>query len=256
MTEITQLTFPGKGVWLGLADLHLERGQQARENMVLHLLDKHADELEGIVLLGDIFDIWFGYKHAIFFQAIRLLARLKELADKGVHIIYCEGNHDFRLTGFFQDYIGAVICRRALLTIGEKTCYISHGDDVVAKERGYRLLRAAMSCKLMQVLVSWLPVDWTFWLFGMLSRLSGKKTRKKKFNTDRYIRRFWPVIADYPIDYIFSGHTHHEMKVDITVADRQARLFNPGLFRKRLFYILVASAKVDMPLFDILPPSA
>ncbi len=240
------------GVWLAIADIHLRSEDNAGEEMLLKLLDKYEDRLGGLILLGDIFDIWFGYKHAIFFQAIRFLAKLKDLSLRGIPIIYLEGNHDFYLKGFFKDYIRADVRRSAELELFSKKIYASHGDEFNYDKIDYRITRSLMSSRLLQFLVSLLPVDLCFRLFSVFSGLSRRFSKKKEYDTERYISNIARRFRSKDAEIILTAHNHIEMDIEIRVDDRAVRIMNPGSFQDSLKYIVISKEVTELRTLDAL----
>ncbi|MGK0278924.1 MAG: UDP-2,3-diacylglucosamine hydrolase, partial [Litorivivens sp.] len=78
------------------SDLHLGAPNAAdslvREKMMVKWLDKVAEDATEIYLLGDVFDFWFEYKHAIPKGYTRLLGKLSELCDRGIPVHIFTGN--------------------------------------------------------------------------------------------------------------------------------------------------------------------
>ena len=56
----------------------------AREKRIVRWLDEAAKDAAAIYLLGDLFDFWFEYKHAIPRGFSRLQGKLAELTDGGI----------------------------------------------------------------------------------------------------------------------------------------------------------------------------
>ncbi|MEL7362386.1 MAG: metallophosphoesterase, partial [Bacteroidota bacterium] len=83
---------------LFLSDLHLGRGtpeaSRAAERDVCALLDAHADTLDALVLVGDLFDAYMEYRHLVPKGFVRLQGRLAALVDAGVTVTYVVGNRD------------------------------------------------------------------------------------------------------------------------------------------------------------------
>src|SRR5215510_7479261 len=80
------------------SDFHLGVPDHAsslqREKKIVAWLDSIKHDAHTIFLLGDIFDFWFEYKHAIPKGFIRLQGKLAELTDAGMPIVFFTGNHD------------------------------------------------------------------------------------------------------------------------------------------------------------------
>src|SRR5882672_8763844 len=81
----------------------------AREKRIIAWLDSVKAEAHSIYLLGDIFDFWFEYKHAIPKGFIRLQGKLAELRDAGIPIVFFTGNHDMWMFDDFRTELGIPI---------------------------------------------------------------------------------------------------------------------------------------------------
>src|SRR3954464_11888729 len=93
---------PGKKVYFA-SDFHLgapdAASSLAREKRIVRWLDEVAQDAAAIYLLGDLFDFWFEYRHAVPRGFIRLQGKLAELADAGMPITIFTGNHDMWMFG-------------------------------------------------------------------------------------------------------------------------------------------------------------
>ena len=65
-----------------------------RERLFVKWLDEIKHNAKALFILGDLFDVWFEYKHVVPKGYVRVLGKLAELADSGIPIYYFVGNHD------------------------------------------------------------------------------------------------------------------------------------------------------------------
>ena len=47
--------------WFFIADAHLSDRDAGRQKMLIDFLELHRGEMERLVILGDLFDFWFGF---------------------------------------------------------------------------------------------------------------------------------------------------------------------------------------------------
>src|SRR4028119_1921244 len=123
ISPIKQLP-PGKKIYFA-SDFHLgvpdAAGSLAREKKIVRWLDQVKTDAELIILVGDIFDFWFEYKHAIPRGFIRLQGKLAELTDAGLPVTFFTGNHDMWMFGYFTQELGIPIMRNPVTQrIGDK----------------------------------------------------------------------------------------------------------------------------------------
>jgi UDP-2,3-diacylglucosamine hydrolase len=146
---------------LFISDAHIGIGppeeQQQRKQNLFDCLDHHAPELEKLLILGDLFDFWFEWRHVILKKHFQVLYKLRELTDAGVELHYLAGNHDFALSEFLRSEIGAQThLNEYEFETGGKTFYLLHGDGLAPADWGYRILkrvfRSAFNQKLFRIL--------------------------------------------------------------------------------------------------------
>ncbi|MEL7169276.1 MAG: UDP-2,3-diacylglucosamine diphosphatase [Bacteroidota bacterium] len=147
---------------LFLSDLHLGRGtpaeSRAAERDVCALLDAHADALDALVLVGDVFDAYMEYRHLVPKGFVRLQGRLAALVDAGVPVTYVVGNRDPWHLDHFAREVGVRLVRDHVVetmqvhgTHGVERdesvpwrVYIAHGDGRIAHDRLYNRIRPLM----------------------------------------------------------------------------------------------------------------
>ena len=59
---------------------------QEREKLIIEWLDECIKDAHTILLVGDLFDFWFEYKHSVPKGFTRTLGKLAELSDQGIKI--------------------------------------------------------------------------------------------------------------------------------------------------------------------------
>ena len=113
-----------------------------------------------LVLVGDLFDFWFEWRHVIPKQPFHVLHRLRTLVEHGVAVHYLAGNHDFRLHGFLEKEVGLRVHGGSLSAeVAGQSVYIFHGDGLLARDHGYRLMKRILRNRTAQRIFSWLHPD-------------------------------------------------------------------------------------------------
>jgi UDP-2,3-diacylglucosamine hydrolase len=98
---------------------------------LLKKLDKGEIETPQLFLMGDNFDLLFGYNDYIQTFSSKAIELLQKLSTK-IEIHYFEGNHDFCLKELFPDInVYSRDEQPILFRLGEKKVAISHGDKYV-----------------------------------------------------------------------------------------------------------------------------
>jgi UDP-2,3-diacylglucosamine hydrolase len=123
-------------------------------------LDGVAEDGRSLILAGDLVDFWYEWRHVIPKRHFRLLSRLRTLVERGVAVHYLAGNHDFRLRGFLESEVGLHVHLDSLAAeIGGQPVFIYHGDGVLARDHGYRLIKRILRNRIAQRIFAWLHPD-------------------------------------------------------------------------------------------------
>ncbi len=202
-----------------LADAHLRQPQDRNYQLLLRFLDQQQ-ELDGLFLLGDIFEFWLGYKHLAFSAYIPLLEKLRQLSDSGTRLFFVEGNHDFNLGPYFTETLNCtLITDQQLIAWDNKNLLLSHGD-LLNPSQNYQRLRAFWRSGLIRFLSRIVHPD-PVWAFAIWL---SDQSRKKRLSSDSWDPS--PLIqplADSELardaDAIFCGHFHHPLQQ--TYKDKQ-----------------------------------
>jgi len=148
-----QLT-SGKKLYFA-SDFHLgvpdHESSVAREKRIVKWLDSVSADAHAIYLLGDIFDFWFEYRHAIPKGFIRLQGKLAELRDAGMPIYFFTGNHDMWMFDYFEKELGIVIYREPqVIETGKHKLLIGHGDGLGPGDTTYKFLKKFFNSSICQ----------------------------------------------------------------------------------------------------------
>ena len=100
-------------VHLGAADKEQEKVKLEKLYSLFEIIQSDAGK---VFILGDLFDFWFEYKHAIPKEHLKVVFRLATLIENGIEVHYISGNHDFWLGGFLSREVGIKIHRDAYET--------------------------------------------------------------------------------------------------------------------------------------------
>ncbi|HNP95165.1 MAG TPA: UDP-2,3-diacylglucosamine diphosphatase [Cyclobacteriaceae bacterium] len=213
---------------LGVPDLETSL---AREKKIVRWLDQVKSDAQAIYLLGDIFDFWFEYRHAIPRGFIRLQGKLAELRDSGMPIYFFTGNHDMWMFDYFPTELGIPIYRKPIqLEIGAHRFMVGHGDGLGPGDTSYKILKKFFDSAVCQ------------WLFARIhpnlgisiakywsrnSRISNmKKEEQFKGEENEFLLSYCRETEkkNHHDFYVF-GHRH--LPLDLKVGE-QSRYINLG----------------------------
>lgn len=201
------------------SDIHLgggdEKTARAIERRFVAWLDEVGGKAEAIVLVGDIFDFWFEYRHVVPKGFVRVLGRLADLADQGVRIVFFTGNHDMWVGDYLTRECGIEVYKEPqLMTLAGKKVFIGHGDNInIGHLPVLRFMNAAFRSRTLRWLFSWLVhPDWAV-CFGQW--WSGS-SRKKHMAEEGFDASLTEPLIDYArdytrtheVDYFVFGHMH------------------------------------------------
>ncbi len=196
-----------------ISDAHLgsdsAEEEKHKEERLLSFLKEIKKDAEALYVLGDLFEFWFEYEHAIPKEHFPVLMKLKELINLGIPVTYLVGNHDFWLGDFLTKQVGINIIRESLTAEHQgKKIYLLHGDGLAKKDTGYRILRRILRNKVNIWLYRLVPADIGIPLAKKVASFSRSKTkiRDKKFLQD-YLEFAQSRIAQ-GYDAVIMGHTH------------------------------------------------
>ncbi len=191
---------------LFIADSHYPHHGDAFLNL-LQKLESGEVNTPQVFLMGDNFDLLFGYNEYIQTFSSEAISLLQTLSKK-IEIHYFEGNHDFCLSELFPDIkVYSRGQQPVTFELGEKSVGISHGDKYVTGF-GYdlycKLLRNKMTLSLLK------PFE-----KSIISDRMRKLSKKHICNTfHSFEKRVEAILEHYEdIDLVIEGHFHQSRVV-------------------------------------------
>lgn len=239
------------------SDFHLgapnKEKSSAREKRIVQWLDEIKTDASEIYLLGDVFDFWFEYKHAIPKGFVRLQGKIAELTDGGIQIHWFIGNHDMWIFNYIPEELGVIIHRKEITKeYNGKTFFIGHGDGLGPGDRGYKFIKAVFRNKVCQ------------WLFARLHPnfgigIANYFSRKSRVATGQSDEEFYGVEKEMLIqfckteltkkqyDYFVFGHRH--LPIDFQL-NNNSRYLNIGDWIKYNSYAVFDGEKLELKYWN------
>lgn len=223
-----------------------------REKLVVEWLESVRYDAHSIYLLGDLFDFWFEYKHAIPKGFIRFQGKLAELRDAGIPITFFTGNHDMWMFDYFQKELGITIHRDPqVISVNGKKLYIGHGDGLGPGDNFYKFLKKVYGSRFCQWLFARLHPNSGIALAQYLSknsRIANMKNGEEFKGEEReylfaYCREM-ETKAHH--DYYIFGHRH--LPLDLKVNDT-SRYINLGEWVHFTSYAVFNGDNVELKTF-------
>jgi UDP-2,3-diacylglucosamine hydrolase len=229
----TQTLPTGKKIYFA-SDFHLgvpdAASSLAREKRILAWLTQIEKDAHAIYLLGDIFDFWFEYRHAIPKGFIRLQGKLAALSDAGIPIYFFTGNHDMWMFDYFEKEIGVVIHRKPIeLQINTHSFLIGHGDGLGPGDSSYKILKQFFNSKICQWLFARIHPNLgigiaNYW--SRKSRISNTKKGEQFVSEDKEFLLTYckEVEQTQHHDFYIFGHRHLPLDLKVSEASRYINL--------------------------------
>jgi len=228
------MTLPdGKKIYFA-SDFHLgvpnAESSLERERKIVRWLTSIEHDAHEIFLVGDIFDFWFEYKHAIPKGFSRLQGKIAELTDRGIPVHFFTGNHDMWMFDYFPKELGVTVNRSNVERVWNgKTFFIGHGDGLGPGDKWYKFMKKCFEAR------------WTRWCFARLHPnfgigMANFWSRKSRAATGDSDSKFlgeeneWLVIyckeqlQEKHRDYFVFGHRHLPMDIRLNETSRYINL--------------------------------
>ena len=205
------------------SDFHLgapnEFESLKREKEIVAWLNHIESTAECIYLVGDIFDFWFEYKHAIPKGFSRLQGKIAALTDSGIPIHFFYGNHDMWMFDYFKKELGVEIHSDDVqINIGTKKVYIAHGDGLGKGDNGYKIIKKLFRSRFCKWVFSRIHPNLGLALGNYFSRISRAKNSPldKEFNgiENEWLYNYSQELnTKNNFDYFIYGHRHLPLKI-------------------------------------------
>jgi len=228
-----------------IADAHLplddRPGGAEQRKAFLELIRHHRGQLGTLVLLGDVFDFWYEWKHVVPKRAFAILSELRQIVDSGVPVHYFAGNHDFRIHDFLSNDIGLILhMDEWQVELDGRKYWFHHGDGLAKSDVNYRRMKSLFRNRVAQFLFGVLVhPDFAMGLGRTTSDGGRKKTELRREiwpPEPEYIEAAKRILAKTGRDIVVIGHTH----IANTVKLDNGFYHNPGPFYQERRYSFIA----------------
>ena len=234
---------PGKKAYFA-SDFHLgiimhsPADEAKREQKIIQWLDSITEDTTVLFLVGDLFDFWFEYKHAIPKGFVRFQGKIAQFIDQGKRVLFFTGNHDLWMFDYFSKELGVEIYREPIAcTINNCRFLIGHGDGLGPGDHFYKLLKRVFTNGIARFLFRWIHPDLGIALarnWSKNSRLANAKGTEKFLGENEYLVQYCKQQAlEKHFDYYVFGHRHLPLEVPI---DKNSTYYNLGEWVNQFTY--------------------
>lgn len=223
-----------------------------REKLLVSWLDEIKDDAEAIYLVGDIFDFWFEYKHAIPKGFVRLQGKVAELTDSGIPVHFFTGNHDMWMFGYHEKELGVTLHRDPIIVNAQgKKLFVGHGDGLGPGDKGYKFIKKVFANRFFQWCFARFHPNFGIWV----ANFSSRKSRAVTGNDDEVFlgeENEWlvhyskEVLKNEHFDYFIFGHRH--LPLDIQLSEN-SRYINLGDWLKYYTFGVLESGEMKLKTY-------
>jgi UDP-2,3-diacylglucosamine hydrolase len=214
----------GEKPFLVVSDVHLGAVPSRTEQAFRAFLDFASNHASGLLINGDLFDVWVPSSRFVMRGYVRVLAALADLTEAGFPIYFVGGNHDAAEYGgsvLEQDCGIRVFPDPSRLQLGAYRALVVHGDGVGAAgsqyEKENRGLRRLLRINWLRAFTERvLPLDWLYGRASRWSRVPGIVARHERGEgtgpkSDAERLEAWAVQQlknSKDVDLVLAGHSH------------------------------------------------
>jgi len=219
--------------WVFLGDAHLN--PYRKDETWDRFMALAEDPPEGLCLLGDFFDFWFGFRDSSYLEDLYrdVAPAFHGLKERGTRVLYLEGNHDFSMPPVLFGLPLEVHRREATLTLSGLRFYLAHGDRFSGLPHSLPsfLLKNPLCRSLLRGLGPRIVVPIAFlWARHSRGRPSdgGLRGRLRALAEKRIAEGY---------DVVILAHTHEAEAVEFRLGGRRGFYYNVGSFREGRFLL-------------------
>ena len=241
------------------SDVHLKVSDADREqqaSFVSFLRSISGDEYDRVICLGDLFDFWFEYRHAIFSDYFDVLCVLAELRDAGIELHLVCGNHDFWAGRFLHDTLKMNIHQDSVtLPFGEERVHLVHGDGINPHDWKYHLYKRFARNRLLVGAFRLIHPDWAM----AIARGVSHSSRTLKQTEDRGTGAEATSIASCAegilgrgeAEVVVCGHSHFQVRAEYATPGGTGLYINVGDWHENRAYVVWSAGEFELYSGDV-----
>ncbi len=192
-----------------VGDAHLGIAPPDAEHDLLRFLRAVPSQARSLVIMGDLFDFWFAWRHAMPRSGYRVLAALADLREAGLPVTWIGGNHDCWGGETLRELTGVEYTLDPWTgLLGPWRTRLAHGDGLrEVEDRPYRRLRRVLRHPLAIKAYGWLHPDTATSIALRSSHTSRNRRAGDEGRGLHAVASSWMQGPDDPELVVF-GHSH------------------------------------------------
>lgn len=238
---------------LFIADLHLSENHRQVTDAFLGFLDKEANNVQTLYILGDMFEVWIGDdEHTPLMDEVA--RKLTALSKKNkTKIFYIHGNRDFMIgKRYAKQSSMTLLPEHSLIDLyGQKTL-IMHGDTLCLFDKNYQLMRKVIHNPVLQFIFNCLPLKMRKRIGWKIRTASQSKKVYKNTNvmgvTEEEVLR---LMQQHNVQRLIHGHTHQANEYHFTVNNKAGCRYDVGDWYTNLSFIEATASSVSLIVHPI-----
>jgi len=140
-------------------DPHSPEERERRERFI-GFLDGLPAQSE-LFLMGDIFDFYFEYRSVLSRRYLDIFAAIRRTTGRGIPVHFLGGNHDYWVGDRFAEELGVTLHERDILLEAQgRRIVLAHGDLVMPRDYGYKILKSVIRNPFVIALARMIHPDW------------------------------------------------------------------------------------------------
>jgi len=160
-----------------ISDTHistvLSKNEIDKRKDLFSLFEKIIETKGTLFILGDFFDFWFDHGNYIHKDLTEVVEYLEKIINAGIEIHYVAGNHDYWIKGLLTKNVGINFYPDKIEFIhNNKKFLLMHGDGLLKRDRGYRLLKKVFRSRIVINLFKILPASWIYKIGEKVSNIT------------------------------------------------------------------------------------
>jgi len=215
-----------------VADSHLKGLGDPCQSSVVEFLDGLSG-VDALVILGDFFENWPGENRVALNEYAPVLSALGRLRQRGVKLVYVEGNHDFSMGPFFTRTLEATVCEEVYEAQMDGKRIIAVHGDTVEMTLLYRLWRALLRSWLGRLIMRAMGPDFA-WSLGLRLSNKSRSYSGRGSAVDDALKRFAGERLKAGFDAVVSAHSHRAGVCELGTGVYA----NPGSLRDSLSHLV------------------
>jgi UDP-2,3-diacylglucosamine hydrolase len=201
---------PGRIFVIGDSHIGLEDGSEKPVNAWLDRLA--AVKPRALYLNGDLFHYLIAHPKFTTASVDKVMAKFRELRDRGIAIHYVEGNRDFFLKGSFVEQAVTDVAFEYSVPAGTKRYLIVHGDMINDRDWKYRFWRRASKNPISRLGVELIPkkIARNF-VDGVERKLAGTNFKHKSRLPVELMEAYGRKREQDGFTHVVFGHFHNKV---------------------------------------------